>query len=176
MAEKYNIVIAEDNREEILRDLELRITAGLEAAGQQAVSYAKNNITAGTPRNQSSWYTGKGTLRNSIAHTVRDNTCYVGTNLEYAIYNEYGTGKYADGGKGRKGWWVFVPNSNVKGSNKGKTYTKEQAARIVAILQGKGIDAHMTEGIKPLHFLKNAIQNNKTVLIEIIKQYINKAT
>lgn len=44
-----------------------------------------------------------GRLRNSINHRViDDNTVAVGTNVEYAAYQEFGTSKYigANGGKG----------------------------------------------------------------------------
>lgn len=176
MADKYKITIAQDNSKEILQTVELRIAAALEACGQQAVSHAQQNITAAVPRNANSWYTPKGTLRRSIAHKVQDKTCYVGTNNEYAIYNEFGTGSYAEGGNGRKGWWVFVPNSKVKGKGSGKTYTKEQAARIVAMLRAKGVEAHMTNGMKPIHFLKNAVMNHATEYIAIIKQFFSQAT
>ena len=84
----YTIHIAEDNRDEILRTVELRIQASLEACGQNAVSHAKSNITESVPRHAGSWYTPTGALRNSLDHEVRGNTCYVGTNSEYAIYNE----------------------------------------------------------------------------------------
>lgn len=46
-----------------------------------------------------------GNLRNSITHKVLENEVYIGTDVEYAIYVELGTGKYAEGG--RQDPWVY---------------------------------------------------------------------
>lgn len=48
-------------------------------------------------------------LRNSIDHHVDEAelTGYVGTNVEYAVYVEFGTGEFAENGNGRKGGWVY---------------------------------------------------------------------
>lgn len=48
-------------------------------------------------------------LRNSIDHIVDEDELigYVGTNVEYAIYVEKGTGEFAENGNGRKGGWVY---------------------------------------------------------------------
>ena len=146
-ADKYKITIAEDNRKEILASVETRIAAALEACGQQAVSHAKQNITAGVPRHADSWYVPTGALRNSLNHMVVDKTCYVGTNQEYAIYNEYGTGLYAEGGNGRKTPWRYKDaNGNW----------------------------HRTKGMSPLHFLKNAVQNHIQEYLQIIKQFFSQ--
>lgn len=85
---------------------------------------------------------------------------------------EYGTGEYSDKG-GRQGYWVFVPGSESSGVGNGKVYTEAEAKRIMAILQSKGIDAHMTKGIKPVHMLKRAIEDHKDEYIGIMKKYIN---
>ena len=84
-----------------------------------------------------------GNLRNSISHSVVDSedAVYVGTNVEYGIYVHEGTGKFATSGNGRQDPWAF------KGSD------------------GKW---HITHGMKPNRFLKNAVVRNK----KQIKQYI----
>jgi HK97 gp10 family phage protein len=48
-------------------------------------------------------------LRNSIDHHVDEAelTGYVGTNVEYAVYVEFGTGEFAENGNGRKGGWMY---------------------------------------------------------------------
>lgn len=139
-----------DNSDEILRQMAQKIDAGLEACGNQAVSHAKNIITAGVPRHADSWYTPTGALRNSIKPTVLDGEVQIGTNMEYAIYNEYGTGVYLEsdnGVQGRKSPWAY---------------------------EGPDGEVHWTRGMKALHFLKNAIDNHKDQYIEIIKKYLNK--
>lgn len=48
-------------------------------------------------------------LRSSIDYVVdeKELTGYVGTNVEYAVYVEFGTGEFAENGRGRKGGWVY---------------------------------------------------------------------
>lgn len=78
------------------------IERALEAIGLQAEGHAKDVITA-----ESRVDTGR--LRNSVSHAVdtSEKAVYVGSNLEYAVYNEVGTGIYAEGGGGRKTPWSF---------------------------------------------------------------------
>lgn len=128
-----------DNSKEVLRAAEEQIQAALEAVGNQAVSHAKSNITAAGRVNT-------GALRNSMNHLVEGDTCYVGTNQSYAIYNEVGTGIYAEGGGGRQSPWAYQ--------------------------DGNG-EWHMTRGMKGIHFLKDAVANNinefKQIITSILK-------
>ena len=66
-----------DNSAQVLQDLRNKIEAALEACGNQAVSHAKQNITAASR-------VDSGAMRNSMNHLVQGNDCYVGTNQEYA--------------------------------------------------------------------------------------------
>ena len=43
-----------------------------------------------------------------------EKTAYVGSKLEYAIYQEFGTGEYALKGNGRKGGWVYKSKKDGK--------------------------------------------------------------
>lgn len=154
------------------------IIQALEKIGNNAVSHAKQNITRGVPRNGGAdWYRVTGNLRNSITHLVKpdEQTVYIGTNLFYAIYNELGTGVFAADGEGKKGWWVFVPG-NKAGTSVGsaKAYTESEARKIVAIMRKKGIDAHMTQGMKPLHFLKKALEDNQSEYFSILDETLGK--
>lgn len=167
-----------DKSDDWITIMRKRALQGLEACGQQAVSHAKKEITQQVPRNGgASWYTLTGDLKKSINHLVVDSelTAYIGTNLEYAKYNEYGTGIYAEGGGGKQGYWVFVPGSSSGGGVGGaKAYTEEEAKRVVAILQSKGVDAHMTNGMRPIHFLKNAIEKHVKEYYQILTKYLWK--
>ena len=87
----YEII---DNSDEILDLLEAAAEEALERCGEQAESYAYDLC----PKNSSY-------LANSISHTVRDDSAYVGTNVEYAPYVELGTGKFYGGG--RQDPWVY---------------------------------------------------------------------
>jgi len=130
--------IAVDNTDKVLEELEQQCRAALEACGNQAVTHAKSNIT-------SAGRVDTGALRNSISHQVQDDTCYVGTNQEYAIYNEYGTGIYVENGTGRQSPWAF---------------------------QDKNGEWHMTHGMRPIHFLKNAISEHVDEYKKIIEQQL----
>lgn len=130
-----------DNSAEVLAAKEQAIIAALEAVGQQAVSHAKQNITREGRVDTSA-------MRDSVNHQVvaSEDAVYVGTNQEYAIYHEYGTGIYADGGRGRQTPWRY---------------------------QDKRGEWHTTRGIKAIHFLQNAAQDHvdeyKNIVESILK-------
>jgi phage gpG-like protein len=91
----------EDNSGEILKALENARDRALESIGQTAVKYAQDELTA-----QGAVDTGR--LRNSITHAVDGDDVYIGTNVEYAPYIEFGTGHYsALGGGTTKPSWVY---------------------------------------------------------------------
>ena len=116
-----------DNSSLILAELERKKTAILEAIGTQAEAHAKLNIT-------NAGRVDTGRMRNSISHTVVGDTAFIGSNLEYAVWHEVGTGIYADDGKGRKSPWAYKDSKGVW---------------------------HNTKGLKPIHFLRNAISEHK---------------
>ena len=128
---------------EFKAEMERRIPIVLEAVGQEAEGDAMETL-----RNRigkSEWYVPTGTLMNSITHQVveSEDSVYIGTNVEYAPYVEYGTGIYADNGAGRKTPWAY------KGSD------------------GK---LHFTHGMKPKHFLKDGVIGNVKKYNDIIKE------
>ena len=112
------------NRELIESATAEAIQTALEAVGTQAVAHAVAEITA-----QGAVDTGR--LRNSITKAVEDQTVYVGTNVEYAPYVEFGTGIYVSGG--RQTPWSY---QDSKGN------------------------WHKTRGMKPRPFLRPAFEKN----------------
>ena len=162
-----------DHSGEVVSALNQQLRAALEAIGIQATSHAINNLTKDAYKHPVDWYTRTGKLKD-ISHKVdmSEKAVYIGTNTPYAKYWELGTGEYAEKG-GRSGYWVFVPGSGSSVGS-GKVYTEAKARQVMAILQSKGIDAHMTNGIKPIHFLKNAAEKHKKEYVEIIKRYLKK--
>ena len=54
-----------------------------------------------------------GRLMGSIEHQEDDNSTQVGTNVEYAIYVEKGTGIHAEGGGGRQTPWAYEDDKGV---------------------------------------------------------------
>ena len=167
-----DFVIKADHSAEFKADLERKIEAALEACGIQAVSHTVNNITKDAYKHPVDWYTRTAHLKDFSHKVVKDEKAvYIGTNVQYAKYWEYGTGHYSDKG-GRQGFWVFVPGNSSSGSiGSSKVYTEAEAKRIMAILQSKGIDAHMTDGIKPDHRLKNATEQHKDEYTNIMRHY-----
>lgn len=118
-------------------------------------------------------------LRQSITHKVdpSEKKVYVGSNEEYAAYVECGTGKYYDGslgGSGHPGWWVYVKGSDRKkgDTGTGKVYTFQEAARVVAILRSKDLDAYMTEGQKPQPYLRPAAKDHMNTYRAILKDEV----
>lgn len=87
-----------------------------------------------------------GRLRASITHIVDDDSVYIGSNVEYAPYVELGTGIYASEGNGRQTPWFYVDD------------------------KGQG---HFTHGMKPRHFLKNAITNYTSEYQDILEKGLN---
>lgn len=154
------------------------IIGGLTECGINAVSNAAKIVTKEVPRNGgASWYKLTGDLRKSISSKVveSEKCVYIGTNLGYAKYNEYGTGVYADNGNGKQGFWVFVPGGDSSTSVGGaKVYTEGEAKRIVAMLQAKGVDAHMTNGMKPIHMLKRAVEEHIDAYKKIMYNWFKK--
>lgn len=139
-----------DNSAALLAALHAACERGLEEVGQAAEKYAILKTPVDT-----------GNLRNSITHAVHDYTAFIGSNVHYAAYVEFGTGRYATSGNGRKGWWVYVTGSDKTASNPiKKIYTYEEARKIMAILRKKGLDAHMTEGMQPAHMLRDSVANH----------------
>lgn len=90
-------ITLEDHSDEVYKELEASCQRALEKCGLVAEGYAKKLCPVDT-----------GNLRNSITHTVADNgerAAYVGTNSEYGVYVECGTGIYYPGG--RQTPWVY---------------------------------------------------------------------
>lgn len=156
-----------DHTEEFEDALQRAIADALDEIGAVAASHADANVVkAGR--------VDTGDLHQRIEHRVvaSEKTVYVGTNVKYAIYHELGSGTFAEGGKGRKGWWVYVPGSDTHGGNSGKVYSFEEAKRIMAMLRSKGLDAHMTQGIKPIHYLKHAATGHAKEYSQILEDHL----
>ena len=88
-----------------------------------------------------------GQLRNSITHTVTDNVGYIGTNVKYAPYVEFGTGVWAKDGNGRETPWSY---KDAKG------------------------EWHTTAGQHPNPFLERALIDNKEVIARLFGIYTER--
>ena len=97
---------------------------------------------------------------------------HIGSDYWNAIYEEFGTGEHAINGDGRKGYWIFVKSNGAPRVPKGgKTYTKKEARRIVAILRSKGIEAYYTNGKKANRALFRAFTSTEPHIEQVAKKY-----
>ena len=87
----------------------------------------------------------------------------IGSPLEAAYWEEFGTGSYADtsknGGKpGRQGWWVYTPDSEGPEGYKSMTYYDEmEAGMMAAWIQAKyQKKAYPSNGQRPNYTLEKA--------------------
>lgn len=122
-----------DNSGEILNALGAAAVRGLEKCGLVGERYAKRLCPFIT-----------GNLRNSISHAVDSGemSAYIGTNSEYGVYVEMGTGIYAEGGGGRPTPWVY---EDVKGN------------------------WHWTQGNRAQPFIKPAVAGHASDYVKIIE-------
>lgn len=94
-----------------------------------------------------------GILEASITHEIRKEGSgmagYVGTNVEYGPYQEFGTGKYAENGNGRKTPWA---------------YEDPKTGEVI-----------WTAGNKPHPFLRPALNESRDKVKQILKDAIVSA-
>lgn len=83
----------------------------------------------------------------------------IGSSLEQAFWEEFGTGSHAKHGDGRPGWWVY--KDGYKG-NGGKQLTEAQAKAIAA----EDPTVHATNGREPAKTLETAFTVNKPKAIK----------
>jgi HK97 gp10 family phage protein len=89
-----------------------------------------------------------GGLRGSITSQIKGDRAFVGTNVEYAPYVEYGTGIFAESGGGRKTPWVYY-------DEKRKRFYK-------------------TCGMEAQPFLRPAIDNNRKKIVKLYAAELRK--
>lgn len=111
---------------------------------------------------------GNGDLQRSITSRIDGLIGEVYTPLEYAPYVEFGTGIFAEDGKGRQNVpWVYVEGSTRK-STSSKTYTPAEAEAAVEYLRSKGLEAYMTYGRHPHPYMRPALYENEEEIKQIL--------
>lgn len=133
-------VTLQDNTEDVLKALKDACEAGLERCGEKAEGYAKDLAPFDT-----------GRLKNDITHSVDGNELNVGVydgsgvNVDYAIYQEFGTGKYVAGGRPTP-WKYQDENGNW----------------------------HWTAGNRAHPFIKPSIAGHEKTYLDILQDELNK--
>ena len=86
----------------------------------------------------------------------------IGSPLESAFWEEWGTGEYAAHGDGRKGWWIYIPGQASMGG--GQTYaTKEEAEKMAAFIRAAyDKEAIVTNGRQPNYTLEKAFKKTES--------------
>lgn len=126
-------ITIQDHSAEVLEALDAACDRALEKCGLVAEGYAKKLCPVDT-----------GNLRNSITHTVADSgerAAYIGTNSEYGVYVECGTGIYYP--SGRQTPWVY---------------------------QDENGDWHLTHGQRAKPYIKPAVADHAAQYNRIIEQ------
>lgn len=110
-------------------------------------SQAKANVTA-------AGRVDTGRLRDDINYKLVKDEHYtggmasqIGSPEEYAIYNEFGTGEFAENGAGRKGGWFYHDPDGTP---------------------------HFTKGLTPIKFMRNAFRDTKQEVQSVYQQELGK--
>lgn len=108
-----------DNRLKVNRAIEDAIGQFLFEASGELVSQTARATPVDTGQLKGSW---KANVDESVGEAV------IGSELENAIWNEFGTGEYAAKGNGRKGGWFYVDKKGeghfTHGKHPNRTFEK----------------------------------------------------
>ena len=153
----------EDNRIAVKAALEDAAVAFLYEAAGEVVSQVQRNLSSEKGR----WHSDQAERWQYIVDEGKLEAT-IGNPMERSLWTEFGTGEFADGGKGRKGYWVYVKGDGSSDSppKGGKSYTLEEAKQIMAMMRADGLDAHITNGQKPKRPLKKAFTKTKPKIIK----------
>ena len=90
----------------VFKDFSVQVKGAMNDAVKTYLYEAGGELEAQVKRNSR---VGTGQLKNSWSYKVneKDGICTVGSPLENAIWEEFGTGEYALHGDGRKGGWFY---------------------------------------------------------------------
>lgn len=127
-----------------------------------------NEIKSHAQRNcKTDYEEGGKQLKGSYDTTVDEakGEAQVGSPMEAAYWEEWGTGEYAAHGDGRKGWWIYIPGQPSMGG--GQSYsTREEAEKMAAYIRSKyQKQAVVTNGRRPNYTLEKAFKAVKNPAI-----------
>lgn len=153
-------VVFEDYRIDVKNAIKEKCIQLLYDAGNEVISQVTSRSVRKTGQTAGSYETSSVDEGQMCIH--------VGSNYENAIWEEFGTGEFAENGDGRKGWWVFVEGQRGGGPHGGgKSYaTKDQAKRAMAILRKKGLPAFYTRGKHARHPFRDGYNASKSKIIK----------
>ncbi len=144
------VTITSDNSEQAVKELREQIRVALEAVGIQASSAAREELQKSPKRIDT------GLLRNSITYALDGEGAAIGS------YKGSNSSKYS-------GKWP------EQGNYQGNTEKEPEGGAAVYIGTNVNYAIYVHEGtdrMAPNRFIKNAVENNKEELIQIIKDQI----
>lgn len=150
----------EDNTIRVLEAIEQASIAFLHDATQEMTSQVKRNTAVGK--------VGGSDTKNSWQREIDTSKLegVVGNPLENAIWEEFGTGEYADEGKGRKGGWYILI-----GDGAGQISQQVVDAYHMKVVYGKdGKRYAFTTGKKPKRPFQKAYTKMKPKIEKRAKQ------
>ena len=151
-------------------DYSIKVKEAMNEAALQFLEEASFEIQSAADRNSDF---APRSLKGGWKHKVDAGKleAQVGHPKELALWMELGTGEHALAGNGRKGYWIYIKGQESSAGSQSKTYaTLDDAKRAMAILQSKGLDAHITNGHKPMRMLHKAFTSKKGAIINRAKQ------
>ena len=127
-----------DNSSVVKQAIEQAITNGLEECGGEIESQVKSNTRVDS-----------GDLKNSWYHKTEGDVCTIGSPLENAIWEEFGTGIYGNGGRQSPWKYEYEGNKGEKGwkTTKGKK-KNPHGLKNTAMGMKKQCESHMREILK----------------------------
>jgi hypothetical protein len=168
-------IYLEDNTIKVINNVENAIEAALLECAAELVSETVENTRAKSGQLKNSWSA-------SVDKTKDGYEAIVGSPLENAIWEEFGTGEHAikaDGskGNGRKGYWVYVDDGDnpAASSMTSKSYTLKEAKKVVAIMREKGLNAYYTNGKKPSRAFYRAIVKTKPKIVKRLQKALKES-
>ena len=159
-------VTVEDYSAEVIRAIEKKAVAVLHETAGELVSQTKRNTPVGQVNGSH--------LKKSWDYVVDSSKleATIGSPLENAIWNEFGTGEYALEDKGRKGgWWIKVGGGkgemspSVAKAYKWKKVRKDKNGNITFVF---------TTGKAPKRSFYNAYMTKKSKIQSMIKKKLGE--
>lgn len=154
-----------NNSINVIAALDETTIAWLHTWANEIASHAKRNCMTKDDNGQ---------LKGSYMDVVNEGKgeARIGSPLESAYWEEWGTGEHAAHGDGRKGWWVYVKGEASRGG--GEVYTQAEAEAIAASMRAEGLDAYATNGREPNYTLERAFDANKHKAIADLEEQLGR--
>jgi hypothetical protein len=131
------------------------VSAYLQEAGGEVQAQTIRNSRVDTGQT-------KGSYQYKVQEESSKGTVYIGSSLENAIWEEFGTGEYALNGDGRKGGW-YIPEEKLSAKAK---------SRMTKVYGKNGQVYYYTKGKKPNRPMYNAFNSTREKLKKRLEEIL----